>query len=231
MRLHASKKTSRILVVEDHEEMRHFIASSLANEHEIIEAADGREALHILATIEPPDLIVSDIMMPNLDGVGLFESTRANDALARIPFMFLTARNESDEKIKLLRDGSIEYMIKPFSVDELRAKISAIITLRNNERDILLERIQSAVNGHFAAGTREGKQRTTAAPAESRYPPELTLRETEILKKVAEGASDKEIAEYFGIAIRTASNHVGAILKKTGMSSRQSLIIRFGKQE
>ena len=118
-----STKPSRVLVVEDHEEMRLFIASSLATEHEIVEAADGREALNILATMEPPDLIVSDIMMPNLDGVGLFEAVQANTTLAHIPFMFLTARNESDEKIKLLRGGSIEYMVKPFSVDELRAKV------------------------------------------------------------------------------------------------------------
>jgi len=222
---HSPKKSSRVLVVEDHEEMRRFIAGALATEHEVIEAGDGREALNILATIEPPDLIVSDIMMPNIDGVGLFESTRANDSLASIPFMFLTARNESDEKIKLLRGGSIEYMVKPFSVEELRAKVSAIISLRNNERVNLLERVQSAINGSFSGTTLQ------AEPAEPLYPPDLTVRETEILKKVAEGATDKEIAEHYGIAIRTASNHVGSILKKTGMTSRQSLMIRFGKQE
>ena len=229
----SSKNFSRILVVEDHEEMRHFIASALATEHEIIEAGDGQEALNILAAIPPPDLIISDIMMPHLDGIGLFESTRANGAFAPIPFMFLTARNESDEKIQLLRAGSIEYMVKPFSIEELRAKVSAIISLRNNERFRLLERVQSAINGDFSVGagtgSGSGKQNAAALPTEPVYPPDLTVREIEILKKVAEGATDKEIAEHYGIAIRTASNHVGAILKKTGVSSRQSLIIRFGK--
>ena len=87
----------------------------------------------------------------------------------------------------------------------------------------MLERVQSAINSNFSI---EAK----APPSEPVYPPDLTVREIEILKKVAEGATDKEIAEHYGIAIRTASNHVGAILKKTGVSSRQSLIIRFGKQ-
>ena len=209
---------TRILVVEDHAEMRQFIADNLGTEHEIIQASDGLEAKKLLASLPPPDLILSDIMMPGLDGIGLFEFARAEATLTPIPFMFLTARDESEEKIRLLRGGCIDFMIKPFSVGELRAKVSAILALREKERSTLLRRVQSAID------------ETGAFPALSErvYPENLTVREIEVLKKVVSGATDKEIAEYFGIASRTASNHVGALLKKTGLTSRQSLMVTYG---
>ena len=169
--------------------MRLFLAETLAAEHEITESADGREALEILASIALPNLIVSDIMIPNLDGIGLFEATRASESLSTIPFMFLTAPNEIDEKIKLRRGGSIEYMVKPFSVDELRAKVSAIISLRNSERDSLLERVQSAINGTFPAESGAEGQRAAARRAETAYPAEPVYPPA--LRAIMSGPSSK----------------------------------------
>ena len=203
-----------VLVVEDQADMRRFIADSLSDEYAISEAGDGEEALSLLAAEALPDLILSDIMMPRMDGNHLLAKLRESPKYAAIPLIFLTARNEPGEKLDLLHKGSVDYIVKPFSLAELRARVAAVLGQRERERLNLLRRIQTAL---IDEETQES-------------PPELTQREEEVLALVVDGVSDKEIAERLGISTRTASNHVAALLRKTGLSSRQSLKQRFGAQ-
>ena len=172
----ASGNRKTVLVVEDQAELRGFIAEGLAAECAVTQASDGQAAKEELDRLgaeggNPPELIVSDIMMPRLDGIGLFEHARSSERLAAVPFIFLTAREEPEERLELLRKGAIDYIVKPFSLDELRAKIGSVLGLKEHERRDLAARIQTALEGPAPV-----LPAMSAQPAESprsEYPSEL----------------------------------------------------------
>jgi signal transduction histidine kinase len=109
------------LVVEDNVEMRRFVAETLAAEFNVVCAADGQEGLE-RALEHSPDLIVSDVMMPRMNGDQLVLALRADPRLAQVPVVLLTAKADADLRIKLLRQGVQDYLVKPFSEEELLAR-------------------------------------------------------------------------------------------------------------
>lgn len=113
-----------LLLVDDNEEIRNFIKSNLSAQFEVILAQNGREALQILAdknhTIH---LIISDLMMPEMDGIELLERLKSDNNTQNIPVIFLTARTAERDKVQAFRIGVDDYLTKPFSLDELRARI------------------------------------------------------------------------------------------------------------
>lgn len=120
-----------ILVVEDNEDMRKFIGSILSDTYNIIEAPDGAEALELLLST-PVDLIVSDIMMPVMDGLELSRRVKENFAISHIPFIMLTAKTSTESRIDSYRIGVDDYLLKPFDERVLLARIEGI--LRNRRR-------------------------------------------------------------------------------------------------
>ena len=111
-----------LLVIEDNSELNHFIVSNLAATYNVIEAFDGKEGLS-KAIQYIPDLIVTDIMMPEMDGNEMCKKIRANDMTAHIPIIMLTAKVDRDSKIKGLFDGAEDYITKPFDMQELQLKV------------------------------------------------------------------------------------------------------------
>lgn len=204
----------RILVVEDNPDLRQFLSAMLVG-YEVILAADGEEGVARLGELPLPDLILCDIMMPRMGGRELFERTRLRSGLASVPFVFLTARDEPEVQLSLLHQGLVGYLVKPFSVRELRARVASVLTFRANQRRALEEKVLAAVRSQ------------TPGPGRPDYPLGASPRELEVLQAVIAGKTDKEIAQLLGISTRTASNHVAALLRKTGLSSRQALSRRY----
>ncbi len=118
-----------VLLVEDHAEVRAFLRDTLASRYRIAEAASGEAAL-AAARAAPPDLIVSDVMMPGLDGFDLVRALRADDTLAPIPVILLTARADEASRLEGLGAGADDYLAKPFSAAELKARAENLIELR-----------------------------------------------------------------------------------------------------
>ncbi|NVO54978.1 response regulator transcription factor [Rhodobacteraceae bacterium B1Z28] len=115
----------RLLIVEDDEDTRDFIAKGFSEEGYVVEvAADGREGLYH-ATDGGFDAIVLDRMLPGLDGLSLIKSMRA--AGLKTPVLMLTAMSAVDERVKGLRSGADDYLVKPFSFQELHARIEALL--------------------------------------------------------------------------------------------------------
>lgn len=113
-----------ILVVDDHANTRALIRDYLTEHgYHVISAADGRQAL-ALAAAEPPDLILLDVMMPHVDG---FEFTRRYRIEQRVPIILLTAKIEERDKVHGLDLGADDYMTKPFGMQELLARIRAVL--------------------------------------------------------------------------------------------------------
>lgn len=114
-----------ILIVEDNVTLRDFI-QSLLSVHKTRTAGNGQEALEAIEQ-QQPDLIISDVMMPYMDGFELLETLKSNARLRHIPTLMLTARASMDDKLKALRIGVDDYMTKPFEQDELYARVNNLL--------------------------------------------------------------------------------------------------------
>ncbi len=120
-----------ILVADDHLEILNFIADDLSDEYNIVKATDGKKALEQLG-LQEVDLIVSDVMMPNIDGFELCAQLKENIKYNHIPFIILTAKNSLQSKIEGLEYGADAYIEKPFSPSFLQAQIASLLRNRRN---------------------------------------------------------------------------------------------------
>jgi DNA-binding response OmpR family regulator len=118
-----------VLVVDDHPDVRAYIRRHLEPTYRIVEAADGAEGLK-QARRFVPDLVVSDLMMPGMDGGALFRALREDPELEFIPVVLLTARASTESRMKGLREGVDDYLVKPFDPRELKARVDNLIGSR-----------------------------------------------------------------------------------------------------
>jgi signal transduction histidine kinase/ligand-binding sensor domain-containing protein/DNA-binding response OmpR family regulator len=118
-----------ILVVEDNADVRKYIKDSLGEEYEIIEASNGDEGVTKAEKVIP-DLIISDIMMPKMDGFELTKILKNNDKTDHIPIILLTAKSDQQSRFSGLERGADDYLIKPFDTEELKLRVCNLINLR-----------------------------------------------------------------------------------------------------
>jgi PAS domain S-box-containing protein len=124
-----------LLVAEDNTEMRRFIARVLGDEYHIMSAADGAEAL-TKALAKPPDLVVTDLMMPKLGGDQLIAEMRAREPLASVPVLVLSAKADEELRLQLLAEAVQDYVIKPFSAHELRARVRNLVMMQRARTEL-----------------------------------------------------------------------------------------------
>ncbi len=134
-RTEASAEGPLALVVEDNADMNRFVAETLAPDYRVQQAFDGRRGLELAERLAP-DLIVSDLMMPEHTGEELVAAIRKRPALDAVPILLLTAKTEEDTRVRLLRTGAQDYLTKPFSADELRARAANLVVVKR-VRDVL----------------------------------------------------------------------------------------------
>lgn len=131
----AGNEKIKILIIEDEPELRSFIKNILEDKYELIEAADGALGYE-LAIKENPDFIVSDIMMPKLNGVDLLKKIRNNIEISHIPVILLTAKANIESKLEGLSYGADDYITKPFSVTYFLARIENLLNQRKRLQNI-----------------------------------------------------------------------------------------------
>lgn len=196
--------TNRLLIVDDEPNLLRAVAGTLRAEgYEVQTARGGAEALaRVLELV--PDLIVSDIRMPGMSGYALARQLRASPQTDLIPIVFLTAKDETGDRIEGFRVGVDAYLTKPFEPDELVAVISSILSR--------VRRTHARVAQLVAA----------AQPNEDDFPPDeaLTEAENKVAQAVARGLSNKEIAAELSVSARTVENHISRILAKKRFSNR-----------
>ncbi len=184
-----------IFLVKDYLELRGY---------EVITAGNGREALKLLER-EIPNMIICDVMMPEMDGYSFVKRVRDNSRTNWVPVLFLSAKGQSQDKVKGLNTGADFYMVKPFEPDELVAQIES--SLKQASRLIR----------HQDQGT-ESKL-TIQVP----FDVELTPTEIKVMQFVARGMANREIASELLVSQRTVESHVSNMLGKTGLSNRTEL--------
>ncbi|WP_207431390.1 hybrid sensor histidine kinase/response regulator transcription factor [Sabulibacter ruber] len=130
-----STTKSHVLVVDDDDEIRKYICEEFSSEFHIMESSNGKEALSLLLN-KTPDLIISDVMMPEMDGITLCRKIKQNVTVNHIPIILLTAKSEEEDKLEGLGIGADAYLVKPFNIEILKKTAQNIIKnrkmLRNN---------------------------------------------------------------------------------------------------
>ena len=133
---------ARVLIVDDNSDMRAYVQRLLATRWEVDVAEDGRSALDLIRE-RKPDLVLSDVMMPRLDGFGLLRELRADPALRDLPVILLSARAGEDARIDGLEGGADDYLTKPFSARELIARVTANLAMARLRREATRELLES----------------------------------------------------------------------------------------
>jgi DNA-binding NarL/FixJ family response regulator len=185
-----------ILLVKDYLEFRGY---------QVVTAENGQEALDVLQK-ETPDMIICDVMMPQMDGYSFVEHVRKDPRTSWIPVLFLSAKGQSQDRVKGLNTGADVYMVKPFEPEELVAQVES--SLKQASR--LIQRNDS-----------KGLDNTPKIQVP--FDVELTPTELRVVQYVARGMANREIAEELNVSQRTIESHVSNMLGKTGLHNRTEL--------
>lgn len=125
-----ARKESTVLVIEDNADMRQYISNSLQDQYKVLTANNGKAGVE-LAIEEVPDVIVSDIMMPVMDGYEATKAIRDNEITSHIPLVLLTARGDRESRLRGWNEKADEYLTKPFDVEELKIRLANLLEIRN----------------------------------------------------------------------------------------------------
>lgn len=205
----------RLLVVDDDPGLLLAVSETMRAEgYEVITARRGAEALSKIAQTLP-DLIISDIRMPGMDGYQLVKNLRAAPRSRLIPIIFLTAKDETADRIAGFRSGVDAYLTKPFEPEELTAIVKAILNR--------VERTHSDLAQMFG----EKEEDTHEFIRDE----ELTNAEWRVAEEVAKGFSNKEIAAELNLSLRTVEGHISRILDKKSLHNRVELALQIAKHK
>ncbi|HEX6428580.1 MAG TPA: hybrid sensor histidine kinase/response regulator transcription factor, partial [Niastella sp.] len=130
-----------ILLVEDNEDFRFYLKDNLRNNYKVLEAVNGKEGWH-KALANHPQLIVSDINMPEMDGITLVKKLKADKRTSHIPVILLTAVTEEEQQLKGLETGANDYITKPFNFEVLNAKIKSLLELKSTMKSAYTKQIK-----------------------------------------------------------------------------------------
>jgi NarL family two-component system response regulator LiaR len=201
--------TSRVLLADDHALVRAGTRLFLEGYDDIDvvgEAADGSQAARLAAELHP-DVVLMDLAMPGVDGV---EATRRiKAAQPDIEVIVLTSFVEDDQVIAVIQAGAIGYVLKSADPADI---VAAIRSARRGEV-------------HLDPAVARRMMQVMSRPKTPELPEPLTERELEVLRLLARGAANKEIARELGVVEKTAKGHVGNILAKLGLTSRTQAVI------
>jgi DNA-binding NarL/FixJ family response regulator len=184
-----------ILLVKDYLEFRGY---------EVITAENGREALEVLEQ-EIPDMIICDVMMPEMDGYAFVNQVRQEERTSWIPILFLSAKGQSQDKIKGLNIGADVYMVKPFEPEEVVAQVEASLKQAFRQRQ------------------QTGGGNDSESKIQVPFDVHLTQTELKVVQFVARGLANRDIAEELNVSQRTVESHVSNMLGKTGLHNRTEL--------
>ena len=202
---------NRILIIEDQPQMRKNLSLILEMEnYEVLSAENGRLGLELIRR-HPPDLVICDVMMPEMDGKAVITELRADPATATLPFIFLTANGDRSDVRHGMNLGADDYLTKPVAREDLLAAVTA----RLSRKQAHLTEIDAArsTGGGFNPDFTSHKPLTALG---------LTERESEVLLWVAQGKGNADVALLLGMAEKTVKKHMGNIFDKLGVENRNA---------
>jgi DNA-binding NarL/FixJ family response regulator len=205
----------RVMVADDHALFRRGLTMVLEFEDgiEVVgEAEDGGEAL-ALAEELAPDVVLMDVRMPKVSGIDAARSI--SQAVPSSKILMLTVSDDEDDLYDAIKAGANGYLLKEISIEEVASAIRAVVT----GQSLISPSMASKLLTEFTALAKKADERQTMPS------PRLTERELEVLKLVAQGMSNREIAGELFISENTVKNHVRNILEKLHLHSRMEAVV------
>jgi len=204
----------RVLVVDDDVTLRMALTRYLEKRGYVVQSAgSGSEALRAFE-LDPPDLVVSDVMMAEMDGYEFCRRLRASRTGQLVPFIFLSSRTEVDARVQGHSIGADDYLIKPFEPKELLAKIESQLE-RSRRFNAELVRLMQ-----LAPEPVETLERQNASTADL----PLTPAEAKVFWEVVQGFTNKQIGDRLFVSPRTVQTHLSNILSKLELENRSQLV-------
>ncbi|MCP4431590.1 MAG: response regulator transcription factor [Gammaproteobacteria bacterium] len=208
----------KVYVVDDQTLIREGICALLSYSDNIQvmgSASSGKEALDSIH-LDPPDVLLMDVRMPGMSGIDTLQAI--NGLKQNIPVILLTTFDEPQLIIKGLQAGARGYLLKDVSLDQLSSAIETVV----NGGVVLHPDVNQQLLPQLALYGKELENKTLCE--------QLTLRETEILKLMARGLGNQEIADIVHLAVGTIKNHVSSIYQKLSVDSRTQAVITAATQ-
>lgn len=206
----------RILVVDDETDCQTVLAMYLEGQGYQVQCANSAiEALSIFEN-DPPDLVISDVMMPDMDGFEFCRRLRNTRLGQLMPFIFLSGQGEIESKVEGHSIGADDYLVKPFQSEEILAKVKAQL-----ERS---HRIHTEIVRLLQNSTALAMKPKTLAVAPPPAPLPLTPAEERVFWEVIQGYTNKQISHRLFISPRTVQAHLGSIFSKLHIENRSQLV-------
>ena len=219
--------SARLLLVDDEPGLREAVQAYLEDSNFAVEvASNARDGWELLQQTNP-DLVISDIMMPQVDGYQFLKQVREDPRYKALPVVFLTAKGMTSDRIQGYQAGCDAYLSKPFDPDELVAIVTNLLARRAAAK----ETSENAESPDIAALTSQmariesllsGRSSITQSPSPIKI--DLTPREQSVLDLVAQGLMNKEIARRLETSVRNVEKYVSRLFSKTGTNSRTELV-------
>jgi two-component system NarL family response regulator len=209
------RQALRVLIVDDHALFRRGLQMVLEQEDDIDvvgEAADGAEAIERAVDLMP-DVVLMDVRMPKRSGIEATEQIR--DALPHAKILMLTISDEESDLYEAIKAGASGYLLKEISIDEVADAIRSVWAGQSR----ISPSMASKLLNEFAAMSKRADERQQIPP------PKLTDREMEVLRLVAQGLNNRDIAAQLFISENTVKNHIRNILEKLHLHSRMEAVV------
>jgi DNA-binding NarL/FixJ family response regulator len=216
----------KLLLVDDEPGLREAVQAYLeeSEEFEVQLASSANEAWELMQK-NSPELVIADIMMPQVDGYHFLKQIREDPRFKSLPVIFLTAKGMTSDRIQGYQAGVDAYLPKPFDPEELVAIIRNLLERRGtpseaeggSELESIAQQI-AEIKGMLGQGS------SNVTPEQTPIKMELTPREQSVLNLVAEGLMNKEIARRLDTSVRNVEKYVSRLFSKTGTNSRTELV-------
>ncbi|TAF03745.1 MAG: DNA-binding response regulator [Nostocales cyanobacterium] len=214
----------KILVVDDDLGTRLSISDYLElSGYSVIMANDGQDALSMVEE-NHPDLMVTDIVMPRMNGYELVRQVRQQAEFRLLPVILLTARTKTQERILGYQSGCDLYLPKPFELEELAAAIRNLLARSQIIQSEYRFSHQDAFNGAKFIKAIDGQNHLSTPTPNSQLLQSLTTREQEVLELLTHGLSNAEMGHQLHLSPRTVEKYVSSLLRKTLTSNRAELV-------
>jgi DNA-binding NarL/FixJ family response regulator len=212
--------SARLLLVDDEPGVRESVQAYLEDSGYAVQVAAGAKDAWEMLQRDPPELVITDVMMPQVDGYQFLKQMRDDPRFVAMPVIFLTARGMKSDRISGYQAGCDAYLSKPFDPEELIAIVKNILQRRattNSEAGGIAKQIAAELRGMMGTGSAIV---TTPPPINIDFTP----REQSVLDLVAAGLMNKEIARQLDTSVRNVEKYVSRLFGKTGTNSRTELV-------
>lgn len=218
--------SGQLLLVDDEPSLREAVQAYLEDSGFTVDVASNARDGLALAQQKLPDLVITDIMMPQVDGYQFLKQLREDPQFKTLPVVFLTARGMTSDRIQGYQAGCDAYLAKPFDPDELVAIVTNLLTKQQTTKAAASDEAHSIedVVRQIEEIKKLLAQRGTVVQSPSPMKIDFTPREQSVLDLVVDGLMNKEIARRLDTSVRNVEKYVSRLFSKTGTNSRTELV-------